>query len=269
VTTYTSAWLIAAYHDFPSTSFTVNAAPTGNEVKTVAAGDYYLYDATAGNALNEQVELQLEDHTDITTATVELLESGKIKITCDTTFAITWGSGTLVRNLLGYTGDLSGATNYTATYVSPLFWSPAGTESPQLSVLGGTGAEESDIAYGLSPTTYGIATEHNTRQINTFLWRNVASARFYSASEANGEFYTWWTYAKKLANFKLYRSIAEDTAGTGAASLGTPLGPYKLDPRKLPRGNPFPFGRSSGFTLVDQFHPVSLDVVTTVELDNS
>jgi hypothetical protein len=198
-----------------------------------------------------------------------LLESGKIKLTMDGTTAVTWGSATLVRDLLGYSGNLSGASSYVADYVSPLFWSPGKTESPERDVLGGTGALESDIAFRIAPSTYASSTEHNTRYVNTFAWRNIATARFRTTDAANGELWTWWGYVRKLANLKLYRNVAEDTAGSDAASLGTPLGPYTLDPRTMPRGGAFPFARSSGFELVDAWHPVSLDVVTTTELDNS
>jgi hypothetical protein len=260
----TAAWLTVAYHSFPATSFDVN----GNGDQTVSAGDYYPYDATATLSFAHVLAAAIQADAGVATCTASWLESGKLKLTMDGVTAVTWGSGTLVRDVFGFTGNLAGASSYIADKVSPLFWSPGKTESPELDVLGGTGAEDSDIVYGMSPTVVGIATEHNTRKINAFTWRNVASSRFRSSSEANGEFFVWWQRAKKLANLKLYRSIVEDTSGTDAASLSTVLGPYILDPRKI-RGNTFPFARSSGFSLVDQFHPVSIDVVTTAELDNS
>jgi hypothetical protein len=260
-----SSWLIGSYPSFQAANITVNAAPTGNEVKTIAAGDYYLYHTTAGLSLMKQLELALEDHTDITTVTVELLKNRKAKITSDTSFTLTWGSSTILRNMLGFAGDLTpAAVSFTATNVSPYHWSPGRTEIALNSPLGVEGARRKDTAVGESGTGVFVATGHNDVRVAEWRWRFCANARVWTSSEAGGEHEVFWhNVLSQYRRFFHWRAVDEDDASGSSASLSTALGPYKMAPH---RGLlEYPYAREGEYGMTDARHPVDLSAVKQTE----
>jgi hypothetical protein len=101
-------------------SFTVNA--TG---KATTAGHYFLcgYSGESTDQLCEHVQDLVDDVC--AGATVGLsLTTGKVTIELGTTGSITWGSATELRDLLGFTGDLSGADTYLADNPARYAWAP-------------------------------------------------------------------------------------------------------------------------------------------------
>lgn len=267
----TTAWVVGATEGFLAATFTVNAAPTGNESKTVAAGDYYLVDyAATAISLAHAFATAVLAHTDITSVTTEILESRLLKFSYSHSTTITWGSATTLRNLLGFAGNLSAATSHTATLVSPLLWSPAKTESPDMDVLSGGGMQRYDAHAGIAASGIAVVTSHNQWQQELYRWRNVANADFRTTSALGGEFFVFWRdVLRKGYHFRLYRNIAESRSGSAVVNLGAAEreGPYVVDLRSDPKYvTAFPFDRSRGFEHSDIWHPVELPCVTTAEI---
>jgi len=264
----TSSLLVGEYEDFPAQSFTVNASPTGDETKSVATGSYYAVDSNPTLGLNELLELQLEDHTDITTATVELLENRKIKITCDVSFTITWtASGTTLRDVLGFAGDLTPtATSFTADNISKYIWSPGKPESSDMAPIGVAGTPQWDAHFTMAPTGATSVVRHNSITVQEYWWRYVPNARVWTSAEAGGEHKPFWDNVLSLARrFKLYRNITDDTTSSASMTLGSPLGPFKM--RHGGRGGlTYPYPREPGFELVDGRHPITLPCVKVAEI---
>jgi len=260
-----SSWLIGSYPNFPAQSFTVNAAPTGNETKSIASTDLYLYHTTAALSLMKQLELQIEDHTDITSATVEFLQNRKIKISADASFTIVWGSATTLRDMLGFTGDCSPtATSHIADVVSGYLWSPGKAEIAVNTPLGATGARATDTAIAQSGTDVFCSTKHNDSRIVSWRWRNCANARVWTSSEAGGEHEVfWYNVLSQYRRFFHWRLVTEDDASESAATLSTVIGPYKMEPS----GNRlvYPYARESNYGFVDARHPIELDAVMVSE----
>lgn len=101
-------------------TFTVSA--TG---KTTTAGHYFAsgYSGESADQLCEHVQDKIDDV--YAGATVALsLSTGKVTIELGTTGSITWGTATTLRDLLGFTGDLSGADTYIADNPMRYVWCP-------------------------------------------------------------------------------------------------------------------------------------------------
>lgn len=258
-----TSWLIGSDLAVPADSFDVVATTT--ETKTVTAGKYYLYDATTGISLLTHVAGLIQGHANVTTCTGAILENRKVKLTGSGSFDVTW-TDTNVRDMLGFTGNLSGASSYTATNISPLFWSPLRTESPQLAPLGVDGVGVHDTHWAQSATTVITATTNNSWRENSFSWRYVAISRMWTSSEAGGEYYTFYDRVlRRAAPFKLYRNVEEDTSGGDAATLATVLGPYKMKPQ----GGDTKLKYRREFQNQDLRSPVELDCVKVTEISNS
>lgn len=182
-------------------------------------------------------------------------------------FTLTWPVDGVLRDLLGFTGNLSpAAVTHTATLISPLIWS-AGRTATYLARLGTDGIPVHDTAIGQSATGVVVATSHNTYRRNQAMWRYVTNARVWTTSEAGGELYAFWDRVlRRVARFKIYRGTVEDSASTTAITLGTPLPSDASDTAYVyvpPSPVEFPYAREFGY--IESTHPVTLDVVTTPE----
>lgn len=101
-------------------TFTVNVT-----AKSTTAG-YYFGEGYSGESTNQLIE-HVQDRIDDVygSATVKLDKTtGKVTIDLGTTGSITWGTATTLRDLLGYTGDLSASQSYTATNQMRYAWVP-------------------------------------------------------------------------------------------------------------------------------------------------
>jgi hypothetical protein len=104
--------------------------------------------------------------------------TGKVEIDLDgaTNFAITWVS-TDLRDLLGYTGNLSGASVYTATNHAQGVWLP---DCPYAARYGpnDAGHTEADLVQTVSPQGHVQTSVYNTRTHNPSVrWSHVSRAR--------------------------------------------------------------------------------------------
>ena len=221
--TFKTAWLIGSYASLPEQEFVINASP-----EAVAAGSYYLHSATGALSLLEQVKAAMTAAGLVNPVAV-LCQNRKVRLSADVAFGMTWGTGTLLRDLLGFEGlGLAVAADHTATLVSPLLWSPARQESSLLTPLGVRGHVE--YLSRQSVSTYSGRTEsisHGQREFQTFRFPHVLTERVTTPGAEGGTFARWFAdVAVRGARFFLWRNVTENTASTTTATLSTSLGPY-------------------------------------------
>lgn len=250
---YRSAWLIGSYASLPEQTFLVNAS-----IETVSAGDYYLYSATDALSLLKQVEDALTA-AGVTNPVVTLCQNRKVKLSADVGFGMTWGVGTLLRDLLGFEGTgLAVATSHVATLVSPLLWSPGRQESSMLSPLGTRGHIEYLSRQSVSP--YSGRTEtisHGSREFQRFWFPLVLTERARTSTDEGGTFANWFSnVAVRGARWYLWRNVLENPASTTAATLSTALGPYIYS--ATGKGVAWKFERSKGFERSEEAVDIDL-----------
>lgn len=241
-----TAWLIGSYAGMPAQAFTVGMSVTG-----IAAGNYYLYDATAALSLLSKVVAALTA-AGVAGAAATLCKNRKVKLSAGATFSITWGSATLLRDLLGFDANLSGASSYTAPDISPLLWSPGRTENPQMAPLGVRGQKVHSVYHAVSPYSGKVeAASHGYREYNRFTFPYVAVERVRTSTDDNGTYDVWFdNVAVPAALWKLYREVSEDSGSTAAADLSQPLGPYVVSAER--RGVSYQYDRSKGKEYTDE-----------------
>ena len=213
------------------------------------AGTYYLRDATGSRSLLAAMVTAMTTGGVGSAAAVVLL-SRKVNLSGGANFTINWPADGILRDLLGYSGNLSGAATYTASAISPLLWSPGKPESPQLSPLGVAGRRVYLAQVGVAEDGSTFATTQGYRTFQRYLWKYVHTSRVQTSAEAGGEFARWWgDVLVKAGRFKLYRAIDEDDASNTAVTWPTAIGPYCVTPDT--RSPDWTFTRSSGFELAD------------------
>lgn len=224
-----SDWLIGSYPDFPAQSIAVEDELAASEAQSVATGDYYLIHPTASLSLADQLKAAVNAHSNISDCDTEIMESGKIRIwrTGASNFAITW-TNTTVRDVLGFTGNLTGASSYVASK-SAYWWSANRKASPTMSPLGIAGKIVSDAVVGSAGDATTRVAENNTYRINNYFWRYVPVARIWTSSEAGGEWYAFHdAVIRKGRQFYLWPDVDEDsTDDATSVTLANGLGPYK------------------------------------------
>lgn len=249
----TSCFLIGSVPNAPAYGFTIEG-----DAKTIAAGSRYLYDQSASLSLIGQFGVQAA--TSVPSISIFIGQDRKVHLSASATFAITWTNTTL-RDLLGFTGNLSAASSYDAPNISPLLWSPGRQESPTRAPLGISGVKVQDTVYARSPTQVITATTNNEWRENSFFWRFVSQSRVFD-TEAGGEFVTFFQrVCVPAAQFKLYREVTDSTSATSAnLQSKTVLGPYKMAPRERPA---MEYLRE--FENHESRSPVYLDVIVVPE----
>ena len=215
---------MGSYASMPATEVTVNASLTA-----VTDGDFYLWDGTASWSLCALMQNTLTA-AGVAGGACVLQRDGKIKLSAAGVFSVTWGVGTLLRDMLGFTGNISGSASYSAPNQSPLLFMPGKPETPTQQRLGSVG-QKTHIVYVASSPYGGTAESVSHGSVITagYFFPLVDTDLMVDDSNTGG---TWgrWTeeVAVKAARWKLYREVLEDPTDTAAvtASLDQPLGPY-------------------------------------------
>jgi len=222
VPSFTTSWCIGSTTFGSAQSVTINASG-----ESVAAGTYYLYDATDSRSLLAQLEDAMTS-AGVTTPSVFMGQDGKVHITAGSSFTVTWSS-TDLRDALGFTGNITSTTSASAQNWSTLFWSPTyrlQTMTPQ------------GIAYNRRPDTVIVASRtgktsqavsNHEVQAQMFTASAVPIARVWTTSATGlpGEYRYWHdTVFEPGYAFKVY-DVTEDTASSSSQSMSTVVGPYK------------------------------------------
>jgi hypothetical protein len=254
----TTSWLIGSRPNLAAQTLTIEGAP-----HVITAGSRYLYASSSALSIIARVEAAM-DAAGVTGAAVYLTKARKVRITASGTFTLNWPADGVLRDLLGFNGNLAAASSYVATYVSPLLWSPLKPESPEDAPLGVVGHKVHNAYFSQSPhdgTTSAVI--HGSRTYNVFRWGHVPIDRVQTSNGAGGEWATFWDSVVVLGSRFFHFRCDEDVAGTSTAeaAITVPLGPYVL--RAPGRGVPdWDFQRSRGLTNVDR----RCDVVLPVSL---
>lgn len=248
MTVIRTCWLIGSVRDLEAQVVVIN----GNN-HTITAASRYLYHPTNALSLLAQVQAAMTAEG-IAGASALLLENRKARLSANANFTLSWPADGVLRNYLGFTGNLAAASSYTATNISPLLWSPARRESPMKAPLGVLGHEEHQVYVSVSPHDGTRKTVvHGSRTFNEFRFEKVATSRVQTSAAAGGEFVKFWdTVMVQGSLWYLWRAVDEDTAGTDPAALATSLGPY------VASETDWPFGRAGGFEWTDAWHPITI-----------
>ncbi len=239
----TSAWFLGSVV-LPQSTFAVNGVDV-----VVAAGTYYLFDASAGRSLLAQVAAAMLPQA--AGAAAVLTPSGYVRLSATGALVIAWGTATVLRDLLGFNGNLALATSFVAPNKSTLYWSPGKPAMFMLSPLGVAGQKrhivnQSTAAYSgrAESTSFGFRTYQR------FAFEKIDFERMMTADALGGEFDSWFTQvAVRSARFKVYHNAEENSAGTTTAfTYETVLGPYLLP---LAKSADWDYKRSSGHTWTD------------------
>lgn len=258
--------LIGSYPSLPAQTLTISTAGPIAEDHDVAAGDYYLYDDGSSFDLLAAIATAINAHSIVTGATVEILDNLLVRIASATSFALTWPTDGVLRDLLGFTGNLTTATSHTATNISPLLWSP-GKRASTAARFGADGTPVVDAAWAQAGPGRVYATSHNEYRKQTLSWRYLLNARVWTTSEENGEFIAFWRNVLiKARPFKVWRNLTEgsgsswDIADDGDGVLPS-TGAYVYQPGGRP--SEMPWARE--FRLSETLHPIDIPCSTTPE----
>ena len=222
-----SAWFLGA-QTIALQSFTVS----GNAA-SVAAGTYYIDHTSSALSLVRQVDQAIEAAVGGVSATVEFTRSRRIRIVLDVAQSITWGTATILRDLLGFTGNLGAGTTHLAPNVSPLLWSPGYLATPK-TIAGVEGYSvdhksryKSDDGSRSETEFYG---EETWQELS---WTHIVPERLRilgTTAAQGGTFHQFYEQCAKLGYpFHHAESIDElDSDTSTGVALATTLGPYKL-----------------------------------------
>jgi len=254
-------WLISS-RVLATQSITIDG---GAEDVTFPNGGAYLLHTTAALDICARLTAALTA-AGVTTPSVFVTEDRHVRIIAGGTFAITWGSATAFRDLLGFSANLSGASSYTAPLRSTLLYSAGKVWKPELAPLGAHGQPVADITATFGPNGRQVVREEGEATIvQRFSAQHIALERFWSAAPAVtvGELRHFWAN-ELLTNqrFIVLRRVSEGTSTTASASYGASpvIGPYRADltDKDLRR---FQFNRSNGFDRVEAYYDFPIPVV--------
>lgn len=257
------ALLLGSYENFPEQ--TVSVTQTSPENCTVSAGNYYLDDPTNSVSVCAQLAAALTGHSEITVATCWIGEDRLVHLAATQSFTLSWGSATILRDMLGFTGNLSpAATQFDADVISDYLWHPNKPEAPD-SLLATHGNTIWDTRFGMAGGGRIVTTTNVSRTENKFGWRFVTDDRFRTTDELGGEYHTFWnTVLSQGLRFTLYRNrTSDDTSDTDIAlSSLNRFGPYKL---KGPSSGSVGFQHRRAERWIDATYHVDIPVMQVDE----
>jgi hypothetical protein len=259
-----SDWIIAGL-EWTTQSPTIDA---GAQDVTAPLGGLYLTHPTASLSMLARLVAAMTA-AGVASPAAFVTEARHVRLTAAATFSVTWGSATLLRDSLGFSGNLSGASSYTAPLRSPLLWSAGKVLTPTLAPLGYPGAPVLDASVTVGPGGRVIVRRHGDPSVvQSFTVRHVPRDRYWTESPVAGQ----WLHFKAVALWTAPNLIVllRVDEGTGSVTLSADystspaLGPYKPDLTD-PALRREPVQRASGFERVEAYYDVSLSLVLTRE----
>lgn len=240
----------------------------GAEDVTAALNGLYLEHPTASLSMLARTVVAMTAGS-IASAAAFITEAGYVRLTGGANFTIDWTGATVLRDLLGFTANLSGAAAYTAPNRSPLLWIPGKIVTFERSPRGTRGEPKLDISATIG--TGGNMTtrqEGSATQTQRFSVRHIPKAKFWASQTAvAGEYRHFWeSELTPLRRFILLMNVTVGTSTTASAgySLSTHVGPYYYDLSDQSTHR-FAFSRDTGFERVEAYYPVAVPAVVTSE----
>lgn len=254
----TTCWLIGSYKAWPSQTMTFGGDLSGAEEVAASLGGLYLHHGTTALSCFDQVVSAMTS-AGATDPYCRFNANGKIQLGhTGANFTVTW-TDTLLRDFLGYTGNLSGDTDYEADTVSPYWWSPLRPDNPMKAPLGVRGLETGDIGVTSTPDGALCVTDTGTTITeNAYVFTHILKERYWTSDEDAGEYLVFHqNVGRKGYLFTLLRNVDEDASSSSAASItiSNAIGPYALDPKRegfirIPFARQFPnVEKSYRFTM--------------------
>lgn len=205
--------LIGSRPSVPATTVRVTANATTEDL-AFPAGDYYLDHATALLSLMSAFATMLDTHTQLAGSTAFTTRSLKTRLANATDFSIdNWDLGVsnfVLRDLLGFTGNLAAATVHVSPDSSPLLWSPGKPVSTS-GRLGADGLLVKDTRARRSAPGQVVATTNNQWFENELSWRFIVVDRMQTVPDTNNTWFTWWdTVGSRFRRFFVVRGALED-----------------------------------------------------------
>lgn len=224
-----STWLVGSLR-IPAQSVTIDGSP-----QSVPAGPYYLTHASAVVSLRDAV-LAAMTAAGVAAPVATVLENRRVRLASSGVFAVTWND-TQLRDLLGFTGNLAGASGYAASRISPLLWSAGYTVTREV-MPGSEGYDVEDAEIRVSADgTQQEVDHHATHTWDEWTWDAVVADRYDNPGGALGG--TWIGFRRTVLvpghRFQLYEAVVEDSASAAPVTLPTPIGTYRL--REIPEGH--------------------------------
>lgn len=248
---YTTAWIVGSVRGLDST---VTIAGSAQDI----AGDLYLYHPTSALSLLG-AWVAAATAAGLGAPTAVLTRDRRVKLGNGANFTVAWGTDPTLRDLLGFTGNLSGASSYTAPNVSPLLWSPAKPLRPDLSPLGTAGIR-TPLAYWTQSPYDGstFVVSHGSRVDQRYSCVNVPRERVYPEDEAGGSWIALFDQSASLgASFYVWPEVEEEDGSATAATLADGLGPYVLSPSgRAPRWG---YVRARGLEWLETHADITFD----------
>lgn len=260
----TGAWWFGARPSMPAQTWSVTSNSVTEDI-VIPAGSYYLDDSSSSRSLVSVVETALNGHSQITnTVSCFLARDRLVRITDDNPIDITF-TNTDARDILGFTGNLSGTGAYEAQNVSDFLWVPDRPADPDAR-LGRDGDTVDDTVFSSSAGTEAtlVATQWDERTWNTFRVDHIPNAYGDPGTDVGGTYRTFWhEVLRRFRNIAIYDSTLHDETSDTAVGLlaSNRHGPY----RWRPPGGPVRYELPRVIPNVHRLHRVSIDVVQTAE----
>lgn len=226
---YTTAWLIGSIRGLTPGPVTI-----ASSFQVIPPGSYYLSSASTSLSLLAALVARMLA-AGLALPSAVLTRDRKVKLGAAAPFSLAWGANTALRDLLGFSADLAGASQYVAPLSSPLLWSPAKPIKSEASPRGTLGIRRPLAYYSMSPTDGStFVVSHGDRIDQAFSCTHIQTSRMQTAKEAGGE---WARFFQGVistgASFFVYLDVLEDPGATTTASLSDGLGPYVNTPTGL------------------------------------
>jgi hypothetical protein len=221
-----SAWLVGY---LPIVEQEIRVA--GQEV-TLAADTYALRHTTSALSLIDALDAAMLASVGATTSTTVVLRNRLVRITLSTAGTIRFDDAPALAALLGFPATATAsATVHTATYVSPLLWSPGYPATPKTihGVDGYTIPHQS--AYKSDDGSQVYVAHYGDEIWQDLGWSHIMPERMRVADteDGGGTFHEFFEQVGKYRRrFTYYEAIDEDDASSSAVTWTTGRGPYVL-----------------------------------------
>lgn len=224
--------LMGSTEEMPAQTLTIDGS-----AENIASGPFYLDHATPALDLLRALESAMND-AGLTNPVAELREDLRVRLASDDAFDIVWGTATILRDFLGFTGDLPALTSHVAPRHSRYIWS--GTFPATKATPDGVGAYPVEDA---RIVTSADGTEQDHEHFVTHEWQElkydvVPRSRVW-ALDGEWDGLTWQGFRAAVMvpghRFQIYEEVLEDANSTASpVVLGNPDGTYRV--REIPPG---------------------------------
>jgi len=245
---------------------TIDGSPTAI---TAAAGGLYLWHSTASLSLLARVAAAMTT-AGVADAEAYITEAGYVRLVSSGTFSITWNLATTTRDLLGFAGDLSAASSYTASARSTLLWRAGVRLTPERAPRLSHGQYVADLSVHQGPQGVQTVREEGDETVVQRYSCTVYRSRYWSdpsATEAPGDFAHFWRNELKASERVIVAYDAtegSDTAAEVDLSAVTIAGPYVADMTAAEMRR-LQFTRAPGFERLEARYAVAVPVIQTAE----